>query len=80
MKPMSYTGQMQSSLFSWKNKKNYNKNKPVDKSSFSDVLIVDPSSVFASVIWSSSIYKYNILAFGLQWIEPSSKSLKIPNG
>jgi hypothetical protein len=47
---LSYTGQMQSSLFSWKNKKNSNKNKPVDKSSFSDVLIVDPSSVFASVI------------------------------
>ena len=62
-------------------KKNYNKNKSVDKSSFSDVLIVDCSSVFGSVIISLSTDIYNILAFGLQWIEPSSKkSLKIPNG
>ena len=78
---MSYTGQMQGSLFSWTNNLFTNKNKPVDKSSFSDVLIVDSSSVFASVIRSSSRDIYNILAFGLQWIEPSSKKgLKIPNG
>ena len=43
----------------------YNKNKPVDKTSFSDVLIVDPSSAFGSVIISSRIDIYNILAFGL---------------
>ena len=65
-KPMSYTGQMQGSLFSWTNNLLTNKNKPVDKSSFSDVLIVDSSSVFASVIRSSSIDIYNILVFGLQ--------------
>ena len=42
----------------------YNKNKPVDKTSFSDVLIVDPSSAFGSVIRSSRIDIYNILTFG----------------
>ena len=51
----------------------YNKNKPVEKSSFSDILNVDSSSVFASVIISSSIDIYNILTFGLHYIEPSSK-------
>ena len=51
----------------------YNKNKPVDKSSFWDILNVDSSSVFSSVIISSSIDIYNILTFGLHYIEPSSK-------